>query len=383
MANFVPPLENPSIISSGSYSRADDDDDSEDTCSICLEPFNSQDPPTVTNCRHDYHLQCILEWSQRSKECPICWQPLVLRDPTSQELLAAVENERNLRSRHNSHHIHEDYAINHDISYSDDSDFDELIMRHFAAASRARYVNSRGRQRFSGIGPSQAIFSVPTGDQPLHDVQHMHTTSPEARQSSSHEFSEGDSTTFSPLTTIHTQTPSSVVRGIVNMEPNAVDDLDGCVKPSQLLPESPQRPTSSSDFLAFSESIKSKFSAASVRYKESIAKSTRGFKEKLLGHNISVKELGKEVHREMNAGLARMIERLDRNSSRTEVSGPLCSSSGGTSSFSHKEKDMHESVITQSPNDGEAARGMSSAASPCIHSTSPGQLEVPLAQSGN
>ncbi|KAL6981490.1 RING-type E3 ubiquitin transferase [Sarracenia purpurea var. burkii] len=125
-----------------------------------------------------------------------CWHILVpgpgnsgLEGLHNQELLAAVENERNLRSRHNSHHIHEDNVINHDISYSDDSDFYELIMRHFAAASRARYVNSRGRQRFSGIGPSQAIISVPTGDQPLHDVQHMHTTLLEARQSSSHEFS--------------------------------------------------------------------------------------------------------------------------------------------------------------------------------------------------
>ncbi|GMP56537.1 hypothetical protein CsSME_00020979 [Camellia sinensis var. sinensis] len=35
----------------------------------------------VTNCRHEYHLHCFLAWSQRSKECPICWQLLVLKDP--------------------------------------------------------------------------------------------------------------------------------------------------------------------------------------------------------------------------------------------------------------------------------------------------------------
>ncbi|KAL7220507.1 hypothetical protein ACSBR2_013397 [Camellia fascicularis] len=138
MADFVSSLDNPPMISSASSSGAtiaDHEDDFEDACSICLEPFNSQDPPTVTNCRHEYHLQCILEWSQRSKECPICWQLLVLKDPSSQELLAAVENERNLRSRHNARHIHEDYEMNIDNSYGDDSDFGQCIMRHFAARS--------------------------------------------------------------------------------------------------------------------------------------------------------------------------------------------------------------------------------------------------------
>nr|GMD85778.1 E3 ubiquitin-protein ligase RHF1A-like [Ipomoea batatas] len=43
-------------------------------------------------------MQCILEWSQRSKDCPICSRQVFLEDAASQELLAAVENERNARS---------------------------------------------------------------------------------------------------------------------------------------------------------------------------------------------------------------------------------------------------------------------------------------------
>ncbi|CAL5392998.1 unnamed protein product [Camellia sinensis] len=208
-------------------------------------------------------------------------------------------------------------------SYGDDSDFDEHIMRHFAAAARrARYVERRGRPRSSGIGPPLVLLSVPTGDLPLPDVQHLRTTSPEEHQTSSYEFSEGDSPTFSTL--------RSVVPEVVNVEPNSVGNRDRCNKPSS---ESPQRP-SSSEFLAFSESVKLKFSAASARYKESISKSTRGFKEKLLAHNISAKELGRGVQREMNAGIAgvaRMIERLDLPSKRTGISVPLSSCS--TSNF--------------------------------------------------
>ncbi|KAI4969513.1 hypothetical protein ZWY2020_000427 [Hordeum vulgare] len=37
----------------------------QDACgdaSICLEAFCHSDSSTVTNCKHDFHLQCILEW---------------------------------------------------------------------------------------------------------------------------------------------------------------------------------------------------------------------------------------------------------------------------------------------------------------------------------
>ncbi|CAN6932973.1 unnamed protein product [Brassica oleracea] len=36
---------------------------------------------TVTSCKHEYHLQRVIEWSQRSRECSICWQLFVLKDP--------------------------------------------------------------------------------------------------------------------------------------------------------------------------------------------------------------------------------------------------------------------------------------------------------------
>ncbi|CAL5392966.1 unnamed protein product [Camellia sinensis] len=245
MADFVSSLDNPPMISSASSSRAnvaDHEDDFKDACGICLEPYNSQDPPTVT----------------KKQRVPYMLAASCLEGPF--QLLAAVENERNLRSRHNARH--EDNEMN--------------IVTH-----RARHVERRGRPRSSGIGPPLVLLSVPPGDLPLPDVQHMRTTSPEECQTSSYEFSEGDSPTFSTL--------RSVVPEAVNVEPNSVGNRNGCNKPRVLCsPESPQRP-SSSEFLAFSGSVKSKFSVASARYKESISKSTRGFKEKLLAHNISVR----------------------------------------------------------------------------------------------
>uniref|UniRef100_A0A3N7H8T7 RING-type E3 ubiquitin transferase n=1 Tax=Populus trichocarpa TaxID=3694 RepID=A0A3N7H8T7_POPTR len=106
-----------SSSSSSSLGAGVDDAFEDDSCSICLDPFTAQDPATVTCCNHEYHLQCILEWSQRSKECPICWQLLVLKDHASQELLAAVETERLLRSRNSTPasmivpHLDDDYDV--------------------------------------------------------------------------------------------------------------------------------------------------------------------------------------------------------------------------------------------------------------------------------
>lgn len=295
------------------------DDSIEDACSICLEPFNSDDPSAVTDCKHEYHLQCILEWSQRSKECPICWRVLALKDPASQELLAAVEIERNLRSRLNVRHTNENVEANHDAAQQNDSDLEERIMRHFAAAtSRVRLVNRRRRQASSGFGSTQVVPSVPVG---VGSNQTQNNESPVQFQGFG--FS-GDGSAASA-------TSSSIGPASSSVPAHGSDPS----KLSQPPTNGPQG-SSSSEFLAFSESIKSKWSSASARYKDSISKGTRGFKEKLLARNTTVKEFGREVQREMSAGIAgvsRMIERLDLTSKRTGAAEPLSASTMGTSNF--------------------------------------------------
>eukprot|EP00261_Vitis_vinifera_P034544 XP_019075787.1 PREDICTED: E3 ubiquitin-protein ligase RHF1A isoform X2 [Vitis vinifera] len=347
--------ENPIFLSEFSAGAADDA--SEDSCSICLEPFSTDDPATITNCRHEYHLQCILEWSQRSKECPICWQFLVLQDPTSQELLAAVEGERSPRSRNSSptestflHHFQGDFGYDHDASYSDDSDLDEHIMQHVvAAASGAPYVHRRERQRSSGLGPSESLVFPPT-DVP--DVQTINTPSPEEYQNSGSVSSESNSPAHSDQSAINAQPLSSGVPSVVNMVSSTAANRDGLAKP---------------------------------RYKESISKGTRGFKEKLLSRNNSVKELSKGVQREMSAGIAsvtRMIERLDPILKRTGASNPDSSFTGGTSNVSHKGKGVQENVITPSGNNGEISNDSSPDASPLASVTISDRVEVFPLQSG-
>ncbi|XP_047171805.1 probable E3 ubiquitin-protein ligase RHB1A isoform X2 [Vigna umbellata] len=46
----------------------------EDTCPICLEEYDAENPKLATNCDHHFHLACILEWMERSETCPVCDQ---------------------------------------------------------------------------------------------------------------------------------------------------------------------------------------------------------------------------------------------------------------------------------------------------------------------
>ncbi|XP_054804590.1 E3 ubiquitin-protein ligase RHF1A [Prosopis cineraria] len=353
-SSSLPPPPSPPPLSdilptSASPSSAVFDDGSEDSCSICLEPFSTDDPATITNCKHEYHLHCILEWSQRSKECPICWQLLVLKDPANQELLAAVEAEKRIRSRSSyssafpyPHIPIERLSAEHDDSCSDDSDFDEQIMQHLvAAASRAHYFRRREMQRSSGVGPSR----VPVVDSSVQvsELHPAHTTS----RSGGSSPSSGSAADIQPPPSA----PSSVEAIARNSTPETDDPFKARVLYSQPPPSESVRRLNTSEMFTFPETIKTKFSAASARYKESISKSTRGLKEKLLARNASVKELSKGVQREMNAGIAgvaRMIERLDLASKRAAASPPMPSSSEGTSGFPFKGKTVQENGSGQS-----------------------------------
>ncbi|KGN46964.1 E3 ubiquitin-protein ligase RHF1A [Cucumis sativus] len=365
MANFTSSSSfvslNPNAVSA---SAAASDDDFDDVCCICLDPFTSDDPATITSCKHEYHLQCILDWSQRSDECPICCQLLVLKDPVGQELLAAMASERLLKSRglssaaSTSLHFHENFDFDHDSVHSDDSDFDDLIMQHLAAAaSRARYVQRRERQRHFGVGPSQVSSACP--EVPMSPrFQDATLTSPNSDSPSP----------SSPM-------PSVGRTGINKISPSVI-----------LLPDTPsgsQQKTNQSEGLSFQDSIKSKWSATSAKYKESILRSTQGIKEKLLARNSSVKELSKGVKREVSAGIAgvaRMIDRLDLTSKRNTGSVSFFSCSGGTSNSLKGKNVVQESAVT----DGSVKINRICTGSPSqVSPTVPSSVKVSLAQRGD
>lgn len=311
----------------------------DDACSICLENFCDSDPSTVTSCKHEFHLQCILEWCQRSSQCPMCWQPISLKDPMSQELLEAVEQERSFRlnpSRNATIFHHPalgDFELQHLPVGANDAELEERLIQHLTAAAamgRRRIARREGqRNRSSAQGRPQflVLSSQPNGS-PAGSISSSPTQregEPVSAIAIATPSSQPLESTLQPITPLSSEaladpcSASASGSSFTNQHANSMDNRS----PNQSSPNSQDR-AGPSDLQSFSESIKSKFNAVSMRYKESISKSTRGWKERFFTRNTTMADLGSEVRREVNAGIAtvsRMMEHLEtRDDSRTGTS---------------------------------------------------------------
>ena len=48
-------------------------------CSICLEPYKSQEVIATLSCGHEHHIHCIVKWLKSKPTCPYCKQYFVVR----------------------------------------------------------------------------------------------------------------------------------------------------------------------------------------------------------------------------------------------------------------------------------------------------------------
>ncbi|XP_039045533.1 E3 ubiquitin-protein ligase RHF2A-like isoform X1 [Hibiscus syriacus] len=313
-----------------------------DACSICLEEFSGNDPSTVTNCKHGFHLQCILEWCQRSSQCPMCWQAISLKDPASQELLQAVERERSFRdtpSRNTTIFHHPtlgDFELQHLPVGMNDPELEEHIIQHLAAATamgRAHHAGRReGHRRSSPHSrPHFLVFSTHPGAEdsgsgslPLTQVAgETSTAAVTVANPSTPLLSGGDelSQRISPFPSSQNTSASGSTVNPVNRRGFSFNNRCTCSN-SSLTNQERTRP---SELQSFSESLKSRINSVSLRYKESISKSTRGLKERWFSRNPSMPDGENEARREASAGIAsvsRMMEHpeTDENSRQKQHS---------------------------------------------------------------
>ncbi|KAJ0982610.1 hypothetical protein J5N97_010865 [Dioscorea zingiberensis] len=278
-----------------------------DACSICLEDFCDSNPSTVTSCKHEFHLQCILEWCQRSSQCPMCWQAISLKDPISQELLEAVERERNLRlNRPRStayyHPALGDFELQHLPLGPNDAELEERIFQHLAAAAargRAQHISRREGQRIRSSArghPQYVVFSTNSSSVPATSGERgenemiettvaadssgpVHTTSEESISQARHT----------------TRGQAGQVVSIQSGSSSTAAARPALSYSRSSVVHSTQDRAGPSDFQSFSETLKSRFNAVSMRYRESIANSTRGWKEKFFSRNTSISDLRSDV----------------------------------------------------------------------------------------
>lgn len=327
------------LVSPAAFVDGGIQDPCDDACSICLEDF-SDDPSSVTVCKHEFHLQCILEWCQRSSQCPMCWRPISLKDPASQELLEAVETERNFRVAppRNTTIFHHptlgDFELQHLPSGVNEAELEERIIQHLAAAAamgRTHHVrvreSHRGRSSGHGHGrPHYVLFSAQpgSGDHPV--------SAPEPSEPAPQQISRSPFVQMAQNPSSSASGSSAVGTSFINRNSVSQSSPDGA---------------GPSDLQSFSDALKSKFNAVSTRYKESLSKSTRGWKERLFSRNSPAPDSGSEVRREVNQGIAsvsRLVERLDMGDdnnnnnnndtavTRESISDILANDSGGENS---------------------------------------------------
>ncbi|KAH9627427.1 hypothetical protein KSS87_012077 [Heliosperma pusillum] len=337
-------LEEAKLTSAAAFVEGGIQDACDDACSICLDPFCESEPSTLTGCKHEFHLQCILEWCQRSSQCPMCWQPISLKDPTSQELLDAVVEERNLRLNPPRNIFHHpalgDFEIQHLPAGAHEAELEERIIQHLAAAAamgRARHFarreGHRGRSSAQGR-PQFVVFSAHPGSQ-AESVSHPdegqseNTPASSVASPSSPLRIGGEASQYfsSPNHSSQRDTVSSSGFSAFSSGPHASPSSSG--SPNQSSQHTQDR-AGPSDLQSFSESLKSRLNTMSTRYKESISKSTRGWKEKWFSRNSPMSDIGSEVRREVNAGIAtvsRMIERLETRDNERTISESVTNSS--------------------------------------------------------
>lgn len=293
----------------------------DDTCSICLEAFCESEPSTVTNCKHDFHLQCILEWCQRSSQCPMCWQAISMKDPLSQELLEAVEHERNVqaeRSRTTTVFRHPMLGHFEVPVGTDDGELEERIMQHLAAAAatrrshrHARREGHRGRSGAHGrtqivvYSTTETTSSEPISSELRHVGDSEHSSAIISAPVDATEEASADSSVHDNTSTIYQ----------FGSNDRMFYDESSSINQDGAGPSDPQ---------SFSETLKTRLQSVSTKYKDSITKNTRGWKERWLARSDTISNLSSDVRREVNAGMAavsRLMERLEtRDGSGSEPS---------------------------------------------------------------
>ncbi|XP_055818936.1 E3 ubiquitin-protein ligase RHF2A-like isoform X2 [Solanum dulcamara] len=316
------------ITSAAAFVEGGIQDACDDACSICLEAFCESDPSTLTSCKHEFHLQCILEWHQRSSNCPMCWQPLSLKDPTSQELLEAVEQERNFRfnQARNASVFRRPTLFTTGMS---ESELEERIIQHLAAAAAMGRGHNFGqregsRNRSSSHGrPHFLVFSTHHDPSPTAAAvsASVAPTESDSRQAIADPSVLRETAQFLPhLSSNQSNQLSASSSRYVRPQTVKQEISVGDSSSSTSLTEN-QDTAEPSDIQSLPESWKSRFNSLSMKYRESISKSTQGWKERLFSRSTSMADIGSDVRREVNAGIAnvsRMMERLETRENPTD-----------------------------------------------------------------
>ncbi|KAL6519309.1 hypothetical protein OROGR_018629 [Orobanche gracilis] len=307
----------------------------DDTCSICLEGFCDSDPSTVTSCKHEFHLQCVLEC------VPEKLQLSNVLAEYHQELLEAVERERSFRfspsrnARIFHHSILGDFELQHLHVGVNDTELEDRIIQHLAVAAAMgrtqRIARREGRIRSSAHARQFMVYSPHPNDS---------STGSGGDETEAAVLTENDGSIQDIYPSVQGNNQISSGSSVMPITGRELPSGDRNSVSQSSLPN--QERAGPSEFQSFSDTWKSRFSSVSMkdiiakifddvsnsvrptngRYKESISKSAKEVKDRFFSRSSTMADIGSEVKREVNAGIAtvsRMMERLEARDSNRGV----------------------------------------------------------------
>ncbi|GAB2272623.1 hypothetical protein Dimus_007445 [Dionaea muscipula] len=258
----------------------------------------------------------------------------------SQGLFDGVERERNFRfTRSRSSTIFQHPAIRHfDLQHlpvgESDTELEEHVIQQFIAAAMGRRQHifqsetqrsrsiPRGHRQFLVFpvpnAPPGTAFSSSSAHSRGENEPAPHRVMSSSVPHDSNEDAPGQSISLFPVQTAQSSTFAD--------GPSRVTWANRGLLPENWISEGQpslgsQDGAGPSDFQSFSESFKSRLSSLSMRYRESISRSARGWTEKWFSRSSSMDgpgPLGSEVQREVNAGVAggsRVLDHLENSGS--------------------------------------------------------------------
>lgn len=301
----------------------------------------------------------------------MCWQDISLKDSTSQELLEAVQRERRFAATpsRNAAVFRQPtlgaFELQHLPVGASTPDLEERIIQHLAAAaamgrSHTHHTgtNKGQRSRPSAHGrPHFLVFSTnPDSARPAAASSPLTLTEEESEPDGiivanpSNSRSSGANESSRPISKFPSRQNSyssscasgSSVRSLHRWR-SSLNNRRRCT--SSISCMSNHEKARPSEFQSISESLKSRFNAVSTRYKETISKSTRVWKERLFSRTSSMSALGSDVHREINAGISsvsRPMQQLENKGNNSAREASVLGESSVTGENNHKMQKTHE-----------------------------------------
>ncbi|KAL3326963.1 hypothetical protein AABB24_037598 [Solanum stoloniferum] len=212
---------------------------------------------------------------------------------------------------------------------NDDPELEERILQHLAVAASMGRAHHAGRREGSrnrsstNNRPQLLVFPTHHNSSPTASVSPYPTGSisdPAATITVDSPLPISSGSSDSPrqmphLSSVQSDQLSALSSGSV-LTPATTQGISSGDRSSSSSPFTPiHRRAGPSELQAFSESWRSRFSSMSMKYKESISKNTRGWKERLFSRSSSMPDAG-PVRRESNAGIASLSHLMERLETR-------------------------------------------------------------------